>query len=148
VTTQPGAAEIPFPPSGETPPPAGAQAGAPPAGGRPQAGEFGGIRGLNGGQGTRGLRQALGCEDPDTYKLTPEERAACLERFRQRASAAPDLGLPIPGRKQAAFDHVVACQAYRQKVGTMPASAEKFEGASVAGLDPGPSLRECAPGDR
>src|SRR6185437_6568156 len=114
TTAQPGAADIPAPPAGGPPPggasPGGAAAGSRGAAGFPSASDLAGIKPLNGAQGARGLRQALGCEDPDTYKLTPEERAACLERFGQRARAAPDLGLPVPSRKQAGFDHYVACR--------------------------------------
>src|SRR6185312_6520032 len=127
--------------------PGGGAAGA--RSGFPSAGDLAGVKPLNGGQGSKGLRQALGCEDPDTYKLSPEERAACLERFGQRARTAPDLGLPVPTGKQASFDHYVACRkAYTQKGGSIPSASAKVSGAAVAGLDPGPSLRECGPGER
>jgi hypothetical protein len=157
TTAQPGAADIPFADSGAPPPgggPAGSSAGGggggQGGGGRPSVSDFNGINGINGGFGAKGgLRQTLGCEDPDTYKLTPEERAACLQRFGQRAKDAPDLGLPIPARKQAEYDKFQACQnAFRKKDGAIPNAYAKVDGAAVSGVDPGPSLKECGPSQR
>jgi translation initiation factor IF-2 len=146
VTTQPGAAEIPAPPAGGGAPPGGAppggQAGAQGGGGRPQVRDFNGIDGINGGYGAKGMRQALGCEDPDTYKLSAEDRAACLERFGQRGRNAPDLGLAVAANKQAQYERYEACQnAYRRK--GIAGATDKFEGSSVAGLVPMP--KECLP---
>ncbi len=149
VASQPGAAEIPAP-AGGTPaagsPPTG-QAGAPGRAGRPGVEDFRGINGVNGGFGANGLHQTLGCEDPDTYKLTPEERAACLERFAQRAKAAPDLGLRISAKNQAAYDHYEACQRAYKRAG-IPGANEPSEATSITGLGPNPSLRACGPGER
>jgi hypothetical protein len=147
VTTQPGAEAIPFPPSGGGAPPGGAppggQAGAQGGGGRPQVRDFNGIDGINGGYGAKGMRQALGCEDPDTYKLSAEDRAACLERFGERGRNAPDLGLAVAANKQAQYDRYEACQnAYRRRRGN-PGLTEKFEGSAVSGVVPMP--KECLP---
>ena len=149
VTSQPGATEIPAPgggaPAGGAP--AGEQAGGSSRAGRLGVEDFRGIDGINGGYGPKGLRQTLGCEDPDTYKLSPEERSACLQRFAQRAKAAPDLGLGIPAKKQAAYDHYEACQNAYKRAG-IPGAGDPSEATSVTGLGPNPSLRECGPGER
>jgi translation initiation factor IF-2 len=147
VTSLPGANEIPVPPPGGGAPPGGApsggQAGAQQGGGRPRVEDFNGINGINGGYGAKGMRQALGCEDPDTYKLSAEDRAACLERFGQRGKNAPDLGLAVAANKQAQYDRYEACQnGYRRKQGVVGAS-EKFEGSAVAGVLPMP--KACLP---
>jgi hypothetical protein len=129
TTQQPGVPAIPAP--GGAPPAGGGQAG------RPTAEDFKGIQGLRGG-----LRSALGCEDPDAYKLSEEDRAACLQRFGQRAKEAPDLGLPVAARKQAEYDRYKACQnAYTLNQGAIPNAYEKFGGSSIPGLAPKP--KEC-----
>jgi hypothetical protein len=148
VTTQPGVADIPAP-GGGTPPVAAAAQGGPGAGGaaqggagRPSVSDFNGITGLNGAKG--GLRTTLGCENPDVYKLTAEERAACLQRFGQRAKDAPDLGLAVAAGKKAQYDSYEACQTgYRRKEGSIPNYDQKFGGSSISGIAPLP--KECVP---
>lgn len=153
AASQPGAAEIPAPAAGPQAgggPAAGqaeGQAGGQGRAGRPGVEDFKGLPGINGGFGAKGLRQTLGCEDPDTYKLTSEERAACLERFAQRAKAAPDLGPRISAKNQAAYDHYEACQKAYKRPG-IPGANEPSEGTSITGLGSNPSLRACGPGER
>jgi hypothetical protein len=109
--------------------------------------DFRGINGINGGYGAKGMRQTLGCEDPDAYKLTAEERTACLDRFAQRAKGAPDLGLRISAKNQAAYDHFEACQnAYKRA--SIPGANQPSEATSITGLGPNPSLRACGPSER
>lgn len=94
-----------------------------------------------------GLSMRLGCATPDTYHLTPEERAACLQRFGAGARGAADLGPNIPADKQAEYDRQVACRnAYTRQ--STPGSASASTGASIAGLGYNPSLKACRPGDR
>ena len=129
--------------------------GAPPAGGAGQGGAAGGgLRpyggAINGGfdaGGLRGLRTTLGCASPDTYRLTPEERAACLQRLAQEAKNAPSLGLNIPAAKQAEYDRYTACHRAYNAAAIAPSGAAS-DGTSVRGLGSNPSLKECGPGDR
>lgn len=152
ATAQPGAAEIPSLGAGGPPPGGSAQGGAPPGGARggagrgpaglPSVSELNGVTSLPGTKG--GLRQTLGCEDPDTYKLTPEERATCLQRFGQRAKAGPDLGLAVAAGKQAQYDRYEACQqGYRRKEGAIPNYDQVYGGQSVSGVAPLP--KACVP---
>jgi hypothetical protein len=137
-----------------------AQGGAPPAGGGLGGGPTGGTRegslkpytGFNSpsgvyGTGRNGLRTDLGCENPDAYKLSAEDRAACLQRFGARGRSGPDLGLNISARKQAEYDHDVAChKAYTLQ--SIPGSASGSSSISINGLGNNPSLKECGPGER
>lgn len=147
VTAQPGAADIPSPGAG-APPPGGGAAGA----GGGQAGGRTGARpeDFNVNGGLRGLRQTLGCEDPDTYKLTPEERAACLQRFGQRAKDAADLGLAVAAGKKAEYDAIEACRdGYRRKEGAIPNAYVYANGSSISGVAPLPkACVSVKPGDR
>jgi hypothetical protein len=153
AASRPGAAEIPTPGGG--PPPGGeaaagqggAQGGVQGRAGRPSVDDFRGINGINGGYGAKGMRQTLGCENPDTYKLTSEERAACLDRFAQRAKGAPDLGLRISAKNQAAYDHYEACQRTYKRPG-IPGAGDPSEATSITGLGSNPSLQACGPGER
>jgi hypothetical protein len=109
--------------------------------------DFRGINGVNGGYGSKGLRQTLGCEDPETYKLTAEDRAICLQRFAQRANGAGDLGLGIPAKKQAEYDHFEACQnAYKRA--SIAGANQPSAGTSITGLGPNPALTACGPSER
>jgi hypothetical protein len=142
----PGAAEIASTPGaqgGGLPPGGGLPGGG--AGGRP--GAAAGVNGINGGFGSKGLRMTLGCENPDTYKLTPEERAACLQRFAQRGRAAPDLGLNIPAAKQIEYDHYETCHRAIMDA-SIPGAASPSDGTSIRGLGANPSLKECGRGTR
>jgi len=152
ITALPGAADIPPLDAPGSPPPGGTQGAGQPGGapgrggqgggGRPSVSDFSGITPL--GQARGGLRQTLGCEDPDTYKLTPEERAACLERFGQRARNAPDLGLAVAAGKKAEYDGYEACQdGYRRKPGAIPNSYAYANGSSISGVAPLP--KSCVP---
>jgi hypothetical protein len=132
-------------------PAGGSGGGAPSPGG---GGAAGGLRPyggeVNGGFSTggfKGLRTTLGCASPDTYRLTAEERAACLQRLGREAKNAPDLGPDILAAKQAAYDRYTACHRAYNAAGIAPSGAAS-EGTSINGLGPNPSLKDCGPGDR
>ncbi len=108
---------------------------------RPGLGDFRGSAPLN------GMTMRLGCISPDTYRLTPEERAACLDRFGAAVRGVGDLGPNIPADKQAEYDRQTACRRIYKDQG-MPASSDSSEGTSVKGLGRNPTLKECGPGDR
>ena len=138
--------------------PGGVAAGvAPASGGAGQGGggaAGGGLRpyggAINGGfdaGGLRGLRSTLGCASPDTYRLTPEERAACLQRLAQEARNATPLGPNIPAAKQAEYDRYTACHRAYNAAAISPSGAAS-DGTSVRGLGANPSLKDCGPGDR
>jgi len=135
-------------PPGGQPPGAGGQGGPQGAGARaggPGSVTRGVIDGFDAG-GLKGLHSTVGCEDPDVYKQSPEDRAVCLDRFGQRARAAAGLGLNIPAAKQAEYDHDVACK--RAASGAIARSDAASEGTSVRGLGSNPSLKDCGPGTR
>jgi hypothetical protein len=149
LTTQGAAPQITGPPPGGAAAPSG-EAGAPAAGGRPGASKlapgsleaFKTVPALRGGMGTN-----FGCADPDAYRLTPEQREACLGKFAKAAKQGPDLGLNIPARKQAEYDHDVAChKAYT--LAAIPGSNEASRGTGIPGMGSGPTLKECGPGER
>jgi hypothetical protein len=94
-----------------------------------------------------GMTMRLGCISPDTYKLTKEERAACLDRFGAAARGVGDLGPNIPADKQAEYDRGVACKRAYKGQG-MPGSNDASDGGSIKGLGVNPSLKACGPGDR
>jgi hypothetical protein len=132
-----------FPPAGGGGEPAGG--GAPAAGGvlKPYPP-------INGGYGSgadTGMRLRLGCASPDTYHLSPEDRAACLNRLAQEAKAAAELNINIPSAKQAQWDRQSACQA-AQRGQSVPTSTSSSEGTSIRGMGDNPTLRQCGPGDR
>jgi hypothetical protein len=143
----PGAAGIPSAvgqAGGGAPTAGGGAAGGGGAGGgvrRPGLGDFRGSVPLN------GMTMRLGCISPDTYRLTPEERAACLDRFGAAARGVGDLGPNIPADKQAEYDRQAACKRTYKDQG-MPASNDASDGTSVKGLGANPSLKACGPGDR
>ena len=134
-------------------------------GGAPPEGGGGGgavpLRGLNpnsatgrviGGfdaNGVRGgLRMGLGCATPDTYKLTPEERAACLDRFGAEAKSARALGLNMDPTKQAGFDRAAACRAASLERGVPGSTGQSDTTGTLRGLGANPRLRDCPPGLR
>jgi hypothetical protein len=149
------------------PPGSGAPAGGGPLGGGGSGGQQGGGQAGSGqpgsqanGQGTKprawdyggpalrgGLSMRLGCLNPETYKLTAAEKAACLDRFGAQARGARELGLNIPDAKQAEYDRQTACRrAYRDQ--GFPGSNDPSDGGSIRGLGTNPSLKACGPGDR
>lgn len=129
--------------------------GSPPAGGSiPGAGAPGGARPVEGritggfqAPGLKGLRTTLGCASPDTYRLTPEERALCLQRLAKEAQNARELGINIPAAKQAEYDRYTACHRAYNAASIAP-SGSQSDGTSVRGLGSNPSLKDCGPGDR
>ena len=146
LTTEGAAPDIPAAGGGGAPPAGAGSAGA----GGASANARSAIEGIQGGfgpGGLKGLRATIGCEDPDAYKLTAEERAACRQRFAQGAKGAPDFGLNIPARKQAEFDRAVACKASTIAKG-IPNEGSATPGSSIPGLGVTPSLKECGPGER
>jgi hypothetical protein len=94
-----------------------------------------------------GLRMRLGCATPDTYKLSPQERAECLRRLAEEAKAAVEMGINIPPAKQAEFDRQRACHAATTQ-GGVPSSTSQTTGGSTRGLGDPLRLRDCGPGDR
>lgn len=67
--------------------------------------------------GTRGagglpldLGGRLGCDDPQAFHLTADQRQACADRLAQVARDARPLALDIPERKKADYDRYAHCQ--------------------------------------
>jgi hypothetical protein len=143
-----GAAPPAFPemtPAGGGPPSSGAQGGGAQAGG----GQAGGrIVGFEGGGGGGGLRMQRGCLTPETYRLTPEERAACLDRVGAEAQGRRPLGLNIPADKQAEYDRQAACHAANVAAAIPRSNQESDATGKILGLGDNPRLRDCGPGDR
>ena len=86
--------------------PAAGQGGGAPAAGQGGAAGGGGLRPygeVNGGFAPGGLkgglRTTLGCASPDTYRLTPEEREACLLRLGREGKDGPSFGPRRPSRR-------------------------------------------------
>jgi hypothetical protein len=137
-------------------PAGGSGGGLPPPGGAGQGGgtAAGGLRpygdSVNGGfdaGALKGMRGRLGCLNPETYRLTAEERAACLQRLAEEARNAPRLGPDIPAAKQAEYERYTACHRAYNAAAIAP-SGSASDGASLRGLGSNPSLKECGPGDR
>jgi hypothetical protein len=120
----------------------GAQTG---AGGKPFDGHIVGFEkdGLRGG-----LRMRLGCENPDTYHLTPEEKAECLRRLAEQAKAAAAMGPNIPEAKQAEYDRQRACHAATASAGIPSSTSQSDSTGKILGLGANARLRDCGPGDR
>jgi hypothetical protein len=96
-----------------------------------------------------GLRMTLGCLNPETYKLTAAERAACLERLAAQARNAAAMGINISPAKQADFDRQRACHAANAAGGAVPRSSEGSpDTGAIVGLGSNARLRDCGPGDR
>ncbi len=149
-TGTPAVPSIPLPGAAEA-------SGAPPAAGGNGAGASGGSRAdqaardVIGGFDTgarSGMSLRLGCASPDTYRLSPEDRAACLRRLAEEAKSAADLGPNIPANKQAEYDRQAACHAATRGGGALPSSGGASDGTSIAGMGSNPTLRQCGPGDR
>jgi hypothetical protein len=128
--------------------------GSPPAGGAPaggaQAGGGGGVVGgrIVGFEAGGGLRMTRGCLTPETYRLTPEERAACLNRVGVEVGGGSRLGLNIPADKQAEYDRQAACHAANVAAATPRSNQESDATGRIRGLGDNPRLRDCGPGDR
>jgi hypothetical protein len=61
------------------------------------------------------LSGRLGCDDPLTFHLTPEQRQACDNRLAKLAREARPLAPNIPDEKQAQYDTHVRCRdTYRK----------------------------------
>jgi hypothetical protein len=89
----------------------------------------------------------LGCATPDTYKMSAEDRAACLKRLAESAPGAHPLGINIPSAKQADYDRYTACHAALGGP-NVPSSTSASAGTAINGLGANPTLRQCGPGDR
>jgi hypothetical protein len=131
--------------------------GAPPAGGGPAGGaQAAGGGGGGGAAGGRivgfetggGLRMTRGCLTPETYRLTPEERAACLNRVGAEAGGGRALEPNIPAGKQADYDRYEACHSRNSGGATPGSTAESATTGQIRGLGDNPRLRDCGPGDR
>lgn len=121
---------------------AGAQAG---AGIKPFDGQIVGFE----KDGIRwGLRMRLGCENPDTYHLSPEEKAECLRRLAEQAKAAAAMGPNIPEAKQALYDRQQACHAATTSSGIPSSTSQSDATGKILGLGANARLRDCGPGDR
>jgi hypothetical protein len=142
-----GAPDLPPPPGGG-PAGGGGSTGALPPGAVPgNANAFNGK--INGFEAGGGLRMTLGCLNPETYHLTPVERAACLARAAQMAKDAKPMGPNIATAKQAEFDRLRACHAATDLRGAaLPSSSGGGGAGTIAGLGSQPRLRDCGPGDR
>ncbi|MDB5460628.1 MAG: hypothetical protein JWO72_2369, partial [Caulobacteraceae bacterium] len=138
-TTVPAVPAVPLPGGAGSASPPGAPAGgaAKPFEGRIVGFDDHGVR--------TGLRMRLGCVSPDTYHLTPEERAECLRRLADEAKTAQAMGPNIPAAKQAEYDRSVACRS-SARAGSIPGSSADSSG-SIRGLGASPRLRDCGPGD-
>jgi hypothetical protein len=124
----------------------GAATGAPAgAGGKPFDGHIVGFEkdGLRGG-----LRMRLGCENPETYHLTPEEKAECLRRLAEQAKAAAAMGPNIPEAKQAEYERQRACHAATTSAGIPSSTSQSDSTGRILGLGANARLRDCGPGDR
>jgi hypothetical protein len=89
-----------------------------------------------------------GCLTPETYRLTPEERAACLDRVGAAAQGRRPLGLNIPADKQAEYDRQAACHAANVAAAIPRSNQESDSTGRIRGLGDNPRLRDCGPGDR
>jgi hypothetical protein len=141
-----GAPALPgFVPSGGAAPAGGGSGGDAQAGGG--GGVVGGrIVGFEAGGG--GLRMTRGCLTPETYRLTPEERAACLNRVGVEVGGGSRLGLNIPADKQAEYDRQAACHAANVAAATPRSNEESNAAGGIKGLGNIARLRDCGPGDR
>jgi hypothetical protein len=153
-----GAPDLPVPPGAAGGGGAGASGGGAAGGGAIPLGAIPGNAGraVNGrivgfdDNGVRGgLRMTLGCLNPETYKLTAAERAACLARLAAQAKNAAMMGINISPAKQAEFDRQRACHAANAAGGAVPRSSEgSADTGSIAGLGANARLRDCRPTDR
>jgi hypothetical protein len=95
-----------------------------------------------------GLRMRLGCENPETYHLSPEEKAECLRRLAEQAKAAAMMGPNIPEAKQAEYERQRACHAATISGGIPNSTAQSDSTGKILGLGANARLRDCGPGDR
>ena len=84
-----------------------------------------------------GLSGRLGCDDPLTFHLTPEQRQTCDNRLAKLAREARPLAPNIPDEKQADYDRHVRCQKDYRQAGVPPAN--QVESGQLAGDTPAPS---------
>jgi hypothetical protein len=95
----------------------------------------------NPGAGLRGLLPSLsgrlGCDDPITFHLTPEQRQACDNRLAKLARETKPLAPNIPDEKQADYDRHVRCQKEYRQAGVP--SANQVESGQLPGDTPAPS---------
>ena len=61
-----------------------------------------------------GLRGQLGCNDPDAYRLTTDERRTCAESLARLAPNARSLDLNISASKKAEYDKYEFCLKMQQ----------------------------------
>lgn len=83
------------------------------------------------------LSGRLGCDDPITFHLTPEQRQACDNRLARLAREARPLAPNIPAEKQADYDRHVRCQKEYRQAGVPPAN--QVESGQLPGDIPPPS---------
>jgi hypothetical protein len=109
-----------------------------------------------------GLSGKLGCDDPLTFHLTPEQRQVCANNLARLGREARPLELNIPDQKKAAYDRYVHCGKVYRNAGVPPSGSNEdgpITGGGVhsnqnptfgtgAGMGHVPSLKECPVGDR
>jgi hypothetical protein len=102
------------------------------------------------------LSGRLGCDDPLTFHLTPAQRQTCANNMAERARAAPQLALNIPGRKQEDYDRNVRCHAAYGKAAMPPSTTRTDIGVGGNALPPDvpgglgfvPGPKDCGFGER
>jgi len=96
-----------------------------------------------------GLWGRMGCDDPAAFRLTPEQRQACLGALAQRAATARPLGLNLSDQKKTAFDRYEHCRNYYRNDPTVPLS-QQIVPETGKPPEPGyiPSFKECPLADR
>ena len=93
------------------------------------------------------LSGRLGCDDPLTFHLTPEQRQTCYNHMAELLKEAKPLGLNISDRKKGDYDRAVHCfNTYTR--GGVPPSDSHDDSSPIAGLGYVPTFKECPPGDR
>jgi hypothetical protein len=95
------------------------------------------------------LSGRLGCDDPLTYHLTPEQRTVCDNRLARIAREAKPLDLNISAEAKAEFDRRTRCHDSSTR-GALPKSDSHDDstGQQIGGLGYNPSFKECRPQDR
>jgi hypothetical protein len=95
------------------------------------------------------LTGKLGCDDPASFHLNPQQLAECQERLAQTAKTAMPLALDIAEARLAEYDRNRKCRDLARNGGAMPSSRSHDDSTgAVAGLGYNPSFRQCGIKDR
>ena len=119
------------------------QAPAPSAPDAVNPGDIGGPQGL-----LPSLTARAGCDDPLSFHLNDQQRAACDQKLAERAHAAEPLALNFAKAKLAEFERQERCKKLYTRGGIPSSSSHDDSTGVMAGLGYNPSLRECGPKDR